>query len=296
MNKISKLSKIIYATRPKTLIASLAPIMMGAALGRYRSGDFQWVYIFAVFIAAALIQVATNFYNDAIDGFEKRDTEKRLGPARFSGSDPSFLNLLKKLALGCLFVALLLGLFVAYRGGPLVLLTGLPALFLAYLYTGTKYSLSANGWADGFVVFYFGVLPVWVLELVLVQKPGLLSLLMGLQCGLLCNVLLIINNLRDHEEDSSTGKKTLIVRFGRKFGLYFLAVFLFSPYLINFFWLYTRFFRAGLWTFTLLPMAIYIFNKVIKTKPSKVYNFILGLSSLHLFIFSLVFSLGVLSS
>lgn len=289
-------SKIIYATRPKTLIASVAPIMIAASMGRYRSGDFHWVYIFAVFTAASLIQVATNFYNDAIDGFEKRDTEHRLGPARFSGTDPDFLNLLKKLALACLIAAGGLGIFVTFRGGPLVLLAGVPALFLAYLYTGTKYSLSANGWADGFVVLYFGILPVWVLELVLVQKPGLLSLLMGLQCGLLCNVLLIINNLRDIKEDGFTGKKTLMVRFGRKFGLYFLAVFLFSPYLINFFWLYTRFFRAGLWSLTLLPMAIYIFNKVRKTEPSRVYNFILGLSSMHLFLFSLIFSLGILSS
>ena len=293
---MTKFLKIVLATRPKTLIASLAPIMIGASMGRYRSGDFHWIYVFAIFFAAALIQIATNFYNDAIDGFEKRDTEHRLGPTRFSGTDPDFLNLLKKLALSCLVLAGALGVFVTFRGGPLVLLVGVPALFLAYLYTGTKYSLSANGWADGFVVLYFGVLPVWVLELVLVQRPGLLSLLMGLQCGLLCNVLLIINNLRDIKEDSVTGKRTLIVRLGRKFGLYFLAGFLFTPYLINFYWLETRFFRAGLWSFLLLPMAVYIFNKVRKTKPSKVYNFILGLSSLHLFIFSLIFSLGILSS
>jgi len=288
--------KVFLATRPKTLVAIFAPVYIAAALTKYTSGSFQFSWVAVAFMSALLIQVATNFYNDAIDGEARRDTINRLGPKRFSHEDPSFLNLLKRLAVVCLVIAFLLGLVLTYKGGLIVLVIGVPALFLAYLYTGTKFSLSTNGVADVFVILYFGVIPVWLIHYIATGEHSLASVLMGLQCGLLSNALLVINNLRDEEEDKSSDKQTIVVRFGRRFGLVILFCCLFFPYFINFYWLNSVFFRAGLWSMMFLPISALIFTRVALTFPSKRYNKYLGLTALHLLLFSLIFSLGVMSS
>jgi 1,4-dihydroxy-2-naphthoate octaprenyltransferase len=287
---------IFLATRPKTLVAIVAPILVAAAIVKHTSGQFHLLWLGIAFLSALLIQVATNFYNDAVDGELKRDTKKRLGPKRFSAEDPNFLKLLKTLALLCLALSFILGLVLTYKGGLIVLAIGVPALFLAYIYTGTRFSLSSNGVADVFVIFYFGVIPVWLLLYITTGVSSALAALMGLQCGLLSNALLVVNNLRDEEEDRESNKKTIVVRFGRSFGLIVLAFCLFLPYLINLIWFTNDFFRAGLWTFTCAPLAFLIFVFVKKNKPSNKYNLYLALTAVHLLVFSLIFALGVASS
>jgi len=288
--------KLLIATRPKTLVAIVAPLLIAAAFTKYTTGRFELFWLSIVFITALLIQIATNFYNDALDGEEKRDTKNRLGPKRFSGDDIAFSKLLKKMALVCLFAAFILGLVLTSKSGFLILLVGLPALVLAYLYTGTKYSLSVNGVADIFVVFYFGIIPVSMTYYILTGEFSFDSCIMGLSCGLLSNALLVVNNLRDEEEDLTSSKKTLVVRFGRSFGLKILAFCIFVPHAINLYWLKTEFFRAGLWALASFPVALFVFHLVLRNKPSKKYNFYLAITALHLLFFSVMFSLGVASS
>ena len=293
---MNNLKKILLATRPKTLIAILAPIFVASALVKYDSGQFHFLWIAVAFFSALLIQVATNFYNDAIDGENKRDTVQRLGPKRFSNEDSNFLKTLKTLAFLCLVMAFALGLLLIYKGGFLVLLVGIPALFLSYLYTGTRFSLSVNGVADAFVVFYFGVIPVWLIHYIVTKEHSIEAAVMGFQCGLLSNALLVINNLRDEREDKISNKKTIVVRFGRGFGLFLLSFCLFAPYLTNLVWLGGEFFRAGLWSMQTLPLAMFIFFMVCSKASSIKYNKYLGLAGLHLLLFSIIFSIGVMSS
>jgi 1,4-dihydroxy-2-naphthoate octaprenyltransferase len=252
--------------------------------------------ILTALLSAVCIQIATNFFNDALDGEELRDTKDRLGPKRFSSTDKNFLKLIKILAFSLLALAFLLGLILVKKGGLVVLLVGLPALFLAYLYTGTRFSLSTNGIADGFVVLYFGVVPVWTMFFIATGAMSFYAALIGLQCGLLANTLLVINNLRDQLEDERALKKTLVVRYGRAFGLGLLFVCFFTPYFINIYWLKSEFFRAGLWSFLTFPIAAFLFYLVYTKRPSKSYNKYLGLCSLNLLVFCALFTLGLISS
>ena len=288
--------KVLIASRPKTLVAIVAPLLIASAMVKSETGSFDFKWLGLIFIASLLIQVATNFYNDALDGEEKRDTKKRLGPKRFSHEDQEFLVLLKGLAFGCLSLAAAIGLLLTFKGGLIVFLLGAPALFLAYLYTGTKYSLSTNGVADPFVLLYFGVIPVSLTYYIVADEFLFETLIMGLASGFLSNTLLVINNLRDEEEDKENDKKTLIVRFGRSFGLKLLALCLFAPYFLNILWFGTIYFRASLYSLLCVPMAVLIFILVCKNKASKKYNRYLGLTALHLLLFSLAFSIGVMSS
>ena len=286
---------LFLASRPKTLVAGLCPVFLGAAFAFHYVGSINWLYLSVIVLASSFIQIATNFFNDALDTEAGRDSEARLGPDRATARGLLSSSFLKKAACSLLFFSFVLGIVLAVKAGFWILLVGVPALFLAYLYTGTDLSLSTNGAADFFVIVYFGIVPVWVTCLVLSDVSSLPAALSGLQLGLLANALLLINNLRDVDEDRSENKKTLIVRFGRSFGLLFLAFCLFAPYLI-FLFQDVLFFRAAWWSLYALLLAFFIFWKVCKNAPSKTYNMYLGLTALHLLVFTILYSVGVLSS
>lgn len=291
------LRALFLACRPKTLVASLCPVVLGAVLSYRVMGEVSFELFGLILGTAFLIQIATNFFNDAIDFDEGRDTDARLGPRRMTASGEIPSRLLKFLAVLCLCGAFTMGITLARIGGWEILAIGASALFLAYLYTGSGFSLASLGIADVFVILYFGVFAVWGTELILVGGSAQTSsMIVGLQCGLLCNVLLLINNLRDEQQDQISKKKTLVVRFGRNIGLGLLGVCFFMPYFINFVWFQTDLFRAGLWSFLSLPLAIFVMRKIILTSPSSTYNKYIGVSALHQILFVSLFSLGVVLS
>lgn len=286
---------LFFASRPKTLVAGLCPVAVGTCYAFYLAGRLD-VFSFTILIISSVsIQIATNFFNDALDSDHGRDSKKRLGPSRAAATGALTSGFLKRAAFFLLFVAFVLGLILAFKVGFWVFLIGLPALALAYFYTGSKFSLSMTGTADLFVVIYFGVIPVWATTYILAEQSSLDAALSGLQLGLFANALLLINNLRDFEEDSLNGKKTLIVRYGRNFGLCFLAVCSLSPYFINFL-IDPIFFRSKLWSLPFMVVSLFILYKVCKNGPSARYNAYLGMTALNLLFFTYFFSLGILSS
>jgi len=292
---MNKLKYLILASRPKTLVAGLCPVAVGSSYAFYMIGYLDVFYLSVLILSSVSIQTATNFFNDALDADQGRDSELRLGPLRATASGGLTAGFLKKAACSLLALSFVMGIILALKVGFWIFLIGLPALALAYLYTGSKFALSTTGTADLFVIVYFGIIPVWATTYILTEQSSLDAALSGLQLGLFANALLLINNLRDCAEDSSCDKKTLVVRFGRKFGLIFLAVCSFSPYLINFL-IDPIFFRAKLWSLPFAAVSLFILFKVCRNGPSARYNAYLGMTALNLLLFTYFFSLGVISS
>ena len=61
------------AARPRTLVAAAVPIVAGAALA-FATGSFDPLATLLIIACAVLIQVATNYFNDAIDHAKGADT------------------------------------------------------------------------------------------------------------------------------------------------------------------------------------------------------------------------------
>ena len=102
-----------------------------------------------------------------------------------------------------------------------LIIVGVLCVLFAFLYTTGPYPLSYNGWGDVLVIVFFGFVPVggtyYVQALTWTPDVTIASLI----CGLLIDTLLVVNNYRDREADARSGKRTVIVRFGEKFGRYF---------------------------------------------------------------------------
>jgi 1,4-dihydroxy-2-naphthoate octaprenyltransferase len=143
-----------------------------------------------------------------------------------------------------------------------------------------------------FVVLFFGL--VAVAGTVFIQTGGwpAEAFLLGAQTGLLSAVLISINNFRDREEDSTTGKRTLAVRFGPKVAA---AVIWLEIKLAAFGGLAWLALGHPLWVFASLPVLLIgmrIIWGVLTQAPGPAFNRLLALGGAQLVLFAVVFHLA----
>lgn len=204
------------AARPKTLWASVAPVVVGAAMAE-GDGVFHAPSALTALACAVLIQVATNFANDLFDFEKGADTESRQGPLRVTQAGFVTPGTMKRGIAAVLTLTLLGGLYLVWRGGWPAALIGLFSVAAGLLYTGGPRPLGYLGLGDLFVLVFFGPVAVAGTYYVQTLSVNLTVVAAGLAPGLLSVAILAVNNLRDADEDRRTGKRTLAVRFGRGF-------------------------------------------------------------------------------
>lgn len=213
----SLLAAWFLATRPKTLVAGVVPVAVGAAIA-FREHAFQALPALAALVGALLIQVGTNLVNDYFDFKRGADTVDRLGPPRATQQGWLTPRAVFTGAMVCFGLAFVVGLYlVAIAGWPLVVI-GLTSLAAGYAYTGGPFPLAYNGLGDVFVLVFFGFVAVGGTYFVLAHAVSVTALIAAFPVGLLGVALLAVNNTRDQKTDAAAGKKTLVVRFGAGFG------------------------------------------------------------------------------
>ena len=203
----------LEGTRPKTLIASVSPVLIGTTIA-LEQGKFHFLIFLATLLFALLIQIGTNFANDYFDFLKGADTKERKGPRRLVQSKlvtPKTMKLATHLiftlaGLIALYLVSIGGLWIA---GPLLL-----SILLGYLYTAGPYPLAYLGISDLFVFVFFGLIATTGTTYLQTGTLELTALIAGMGPGFLSMAILVLNNMRDIEEDRKANKKTLPVRFG----------------------------------------------------------------------------------
>ncbi|MGI6218277.1 MAG: 1,4-dihydroxy-2-naphthoate polyprenyltransferase [Bacteroidaceae bacterium] len=287
----------LLAARPKTLPASAAPVLIGLALAAADRGlSLTPAPAIACLLFALLMQIASNFINDLYDYLKGSDDSGRLGPKRACAEGwisprAMQIGIVLTVALACVagFVAL------AYSGWPL-LAVGAACVVGAYFYTTGPYPLSYNGWGDAMVVVFFGVVPVCATYWVQAGHVSGDALLASVLCGVVVDTLLVLNNYRDCAQDRAHGKRTLIVRFGERFGLYFYLVLGLSAC-----WFCLVFAVSGyLWAAVLpqiyLVLHIRSWRQMVRIRRGRALNAVLGQTGRNIFFFALLLSAGFLLS
>ena len=208
----------LSASRLRTLPAAAAPVALGTAFA-WGDGAFHAAAAACALVSALLIQVGTNYANDAEDSARGADTAARVGPKRAVNEGWVTAGQMRRAAAVAFGLAFVSGLFLVWRGGLPILALGLVAIASGYAYTKGRYALAYTGLADVFVLAFFG--PVAVGGTYFVQALALPAwvLAAGLGPGALATAILIANNVRDVEQDRAADKRTLVVRFGRPFGI-----------------------------------------------------------------------------
>lgn len=218
----------VIASRPKTLFASISPVLLGTALA-YSRGLGDGIAAFLAFLGAVFIQIGTNLANDYWDAKKGSDRADRLGPVRVTSA-----GLLKPrtVFLGmslCFAVASLAGLWLIARAGWPVAVIGMVSILCGILYTAGPFPLAYVGLGDVFTFVFFGLVATSGTYFVEAREFSMTSLILGAVPGFYSVVLIALNNLRDRESDLLSNKKTLAVRFGADFARWEIALCLFAP-------------------------------------------------------------------
>ena len=214
-----KLQSWVLAGRPKTLPAAVVPVVVGSALA-VSNGKFFLLYSIIALLCSLFIQIGTNYVNDLYDYLKGADNKARKGPVRVLSSG---LITVKEMKLGSFLIfliAFLMGLYLVYEGGFVILIIGVVSILAGIAYTAGPYPLAYNGLGDVFVFMFFGIVGTTGTYYLHTHEFSMLSLLTSIPVGALITNILVVNNFRDIEEDRAAGKRTLAVILGRNFARY----------------------------------------------------------------------------
>jgi 1,4-dihydroxy-2-naphthoate octaprenyltransferase len=202
------------AVRPRTLPVSVGPVLVGSAVA-FAYGQFSLGPALAAALGSLLLQIGSNFANDVFDFEKGADTADRIGPPRASQLGLLTPRQLKS-GMGVVFgFALLVGIYLSWVAGPVIIAIGLVSILAAIAYTGGPYPLGYHGLGDVAVFVFFGLVAVTGTAFVQMGAVPSLAWLAAIPVGALATAILVVNNLRDVDTDRVAGKRTLAVRLGR---------------------------------------------------------------------------------
>ena len=281
------------ASRPKTLPAALAPVLVGAALA-YADGGFRWLPALAAAAGALLLQIGANFANDYFDFFKGADTHERLGPTRVTASGLIGHGELRWGMVAVFGLAGLVGLYLIHVGGWPILAIGVASILGALLYTGGPFPFGYHGLGDLFVFIFFGLVAVGGTYYVQTLTLTPLVLLAATPVGALITNILVVNNYRDIETDAKAGKRTLAVIMGRRGARMEYLLLLAVAYLVPLaLWLGLGWAPWVMLPWLTLPLAVPLTRSVFTSTDGPTLNVTLaGTARLSLF-FGLLFALGI---
>jgi len=293
VEKPSKIENWLLASRPRTLLAAVVPVMVGSALA-ISHNKFTLILSLIALLCSILIQVGTNFTNDLYDYLKGTDKEDRIGPRRVLVSGLISTTEMKMGIVTVFGLAFLLGLYLVYAAGIVILIIGIISILAGLAYTAGPYPLAYNGLGDVFVFAFFGIVGTTGTYYLHLHEFSLLSFLIAVPVGALITNILVVNNYRDIEEDREADKYTLAVKLGKKFTRFQFVNSIAISYLILFIIYFNYDFTY--WIFLpliSLPIAV-ILVKTLQTLEGEGLNKTLELSAKYAALFGLLFSLGLI--
>lgn len=203
------------AIRPKTLSASIAPVLLGSALAA-KLGTVNEVLFVVALCCALSLQIAVNLANDWFDSRSGVDTAQRLGPVRVSQSKLINPRQMQGAITLVTVVAVISGAVLVYHAGWPLFYCGIAALIAVFAYSGGPYPLASYGLGEITVLVFFGLLAVAGNTFLHLGNWPWQALAYGVSSGLISAAIMLVNNLRDIATDQQAGKRTLAVRIGDK--------------------------------------------------------------------------------
>lgn len=201
--------------------AVIVPSLLGTAIVWYRTGKFYWQYFLLATLAVVFINAGTNLTNDYFDHQSRSDDINREATPFSGGSRVIQENLISpgriyRTSLIFFGLATLIGLYLTFARGLLVLVIGILGVLSGYFYTASPIRIGYRGWGELVVGLNCGPLVVAGAYYVQAQTLSLEALFISIPVGLLIAAVLYINEFPDHACDKVAGKNTLIVTMGRE--------------------------------------------------------------------------------
>lgn len=207
----------ILAIRPATLPASVSGVIVGIGAALAGGAAFRPDTALGCMAVALLLQMAANLANDLSDFHRGADNADRLGPTRVAASGLVSVRQLKVAIAAVLATSGIVGIWLAFLGGRVILVLGAAAILALLGYTGGPLPYGYRGLGEVFVFIFFGLAAVVGTAVLQSGRVETLYVIAAIPVGALTMGILVVNNLRDTTTDRAAGKRTLAVTFGEGF-------------------------------------------------------------------------------
>lgn len=262
---------------------------MAWSAGGFRAGPAA-----AAALGALLLQVGSNLANDVFDYERGADREDRTGPVRVTQAGLLTPEQVRSGMAVVFGLALLAGAYLTFEAGWPVVAIGLAAIISAIAYTGGPFPLGYHGLGDLFVMIFFGFAAVCGTAFVQAEYVPAAAWPAGFAAGCLATAILVVNNVRDVDQDRKSGKRTLPVRFGRRWAETEFVVLIALAYLVPSLLVLTG--RAGkslLLVLFSLPLALSLIRSLQHDRGPVLNQTLAGTARLFL-VWSVLYSAGIL--
>lgn len=255
-------------TRPHTLTASFAPVLLGTALAIHETSIHIGLFL-AMLIASLMIQAATNMFNEYYDYVKGLDTEESVGIGGTIVRDGVNPKTIMKLALSLYGLSILIGVYICMNSSWWLAVIGLIGMLLGYLYTGGPIPIAYTPFGELFAGFCMGMGIILISFFIQTGSVTVTSVLISVPSFLLVGNILMANNIRDFDGDKEFGRKTLAILVGKENAVKLLA----TMFIISYVWIFALIFfgHTSLWLFLIIlsiPKAIKAVKGFIgKTQP-----------------------------
>jgi 1,4-dihydroxy-2-naphthoate octaprenyltransferase len=292
----------VQAFRLRTLPLALSSTLVGSFLA-WSFDAFRLIVLLLAMLTTLFLQILSNLANDYGDSENGADNELRVGPERVTQSGKVSKQAIKQMIVIFAVLAFISGSFLIVVGLQhlplyntiLFFVLGLSAILASIKYTVGKNPYGYQGFGDVFVYIFFGLVGVCG---TFYLHTGFLNpwiLLPASSIGLLSSGVLNLNNLRDINSDTATGKKTLVVRIGERAAKLYHVLLLYTAVALSL--VYNAVFYKSPFQFLFLltlPFLLHHIGIVLQnTKPSELNNELKRLA-LTTFAFAILFSIGLI--
>jgi len=293
---IPKIKTCLMATRSASLIMTAIPVVMGTALAMADGIAHLPTALIALF-GGIMIHAGANLTNDYYDMLRGTDQIGDLDPMR--GHAVGTVST-RAIGWGAVVAFLLLipaAVYLIDRAGWPILTIAVLSVLAGIFYTAGNMPLAyLGGYGDLFVLIFFG--PVALAGTYFVQSLEINAAvcLAGLGPGLFAVCVLTVNNIRDYENDKRQDKNTLVVRFGRRFGVYeFLSAMIAVACVPVLIFVLIQDHIGILFAGLILFPAIPLIHTVLTCNDQQRFNQAIGNIIQLLLVYGLVFSVGWLT-
>jgi 1,4-dihydroxy-2-naphthoate octaprenyltransferase len=203
------MNKWILGARVRTLPAAIAPVIVGTSL----ADQINFRNALLALIVSLSLQIAVNYANDYSDGVRGTDSN-RIGPTRLVASNLASASSVKNASIISFFIAAIAGTVLALNTSAWLIAVGFISILAAWGYTGGKKPYGYLGFGELSVFIFFGVVATVGSYYVQVGQVTRDAILLSIPMGSLSCAILVINNLRDLNQDKLVSKRTLAVKLG----------------------------------------------------------------------------------
>lgn len=235
---MNKLKLYLAEVRAPFFTASIVPIVLGSVIAYNLTQSFHWTYFLLTLIGGIFLHAGANVINDYFDHLSQNDELNKEFARPFTGGSrliqQGLLSPKEVLieALVCLLIGSLIGLYLSYKLGWMILAIGIFGVFSAVFYVFPQVNLVGKGIGEVLIGINFGILMTFGAFYVQSGTFSWVPIIASLPVALLITAVLYINEFQDARADHAVGKNHLVVRLGKKHAVKGYILIMLLTYLI----------------------------------------------------------------